>query len=140
MFNEKKKSEAQRERKREWYRRNKETILKQKLKPPRPPKPAPTPEQIAQKREANRLACNRYRATRLAQIRHLNRDYYHRHREQIVQQQRDRRARNRQIKESPFRKLRALADVCASRLLELEHGYARIEPTPPKKGPREKKN
>ena len=63
-----------------------------------------------------------------------NRDYYHRHRERIVQQQRDRRARNKQTP-SPFRKLRALADVCAARLLELDHGYARIEPAPDKAGP-----
>ena len=106
-----------------------------KLKPPRPPKPAPTPEQIARAREANRLACLRYRAKHLAQVRHLNRDYYHRNRERIVQQQRDRRARVQQNKQHPFRKLRALADVCAARLLELNHGYARIEPAPDKAGP-----
>ena len=133
--------------KHEWYLRNKETLLqrkreqraaKKKLKPPRPPKPAPTPEQIAKTRESNRLACNKYRATHLAQVRHLNRDYYHRNRERIVQQQRDRRARDRQNRENPFRKLRALADVCAARLLELEHAYARIEPAQDKAGPREK--
>ena len=132
--------------KHEWYLRNKERVLQQKrerraaqkrLKPPRPPKPAPTPEQIARAREANRLACLRYRAKHLAQVRHLNRDYYHWNRERIVQQQRDRRARVQQNKQtpSPFRKLRALADVCAARLLELEHGYARIAPTPDKAGP-----
>ena len=132
--------------KHEWYLRNKETVLQQKrerqatqkkLKPPRPPKPAPTPEQIARAREANRLACLRYRAKHLAQVRHLNRDYYHRNRERIVQQQQDRRARVQQNKQipSPFRKLRALADVCAARLLELDHGYARIEPAPDKAGP-----
>ena len=71
-------------------------------------------------------------------MRLLNRDYYHRNREHIVQQQRDRRARDRQTKEGPFRKLRALADVCAARLLEIQHGYARIEPTPQKEGPRAK--
>ena len=130
--------------KHEWYLRNKERVLQQKrerraalrkLKPPRPPKPAPTPEQIARAREANRLACHRYRAKHLAQIRHLNRDYYHRNRERIVQQQRDRRARVQQNKQtpSPFRKLRALADVCAARLLELNNGYARIEPAPENK-------
>ena len=135
--------------KHEWYLRNKERVLQQKrerraaqkkLKPPRPPKPAPTPEQKeAKAREANRLACLRYRAKHLAQVRHLNRDYSHRNRERIVQQQRDRRARVQQNKQtpSPFRKLRALADVCAARLLELEHGYARIEPAQ-EKGPREK--
>ena len=127
--------------KRKWYLKNKETILKQKrerraaqkkLKPPKPPKPPPTPEEIARARELNRLACSRYRAKHSAQVRALNRDYYRRHRDQIVQQQRDRRARNRQIP-SPFRKLRALADVCAARLLELDHGYARIAPAPQEK-------
>ena len=113
--------------KHEWYLRNKEEIskrkreqraAKKKLKAPKPPKPPPTPEQIAKARELNRLACNRYRAGHLSQVRAPNRDYYHRHRERIVQQQRDRRARVRQTKQ-PFRKLRALADVCAARLLEL---------------------
>ena len=127
--------------KRKWYLKNKERVLKQKrekraaqkkLKPPKPPKPPPTPEEIARAQELNRLACNRYRAGHLAQVRALNRDYYHRHRERIVQQQRIRRARNRQTP-SPFRKLRALADVCAARLLELEHGYARIAPAPQEK-------
>ena len=129
--------------KHEWYMRNKERVLQQKrekraaqkkLKPPKPPKPPPTPEQIAKARELNRLACNRYRAKHLSQVRALNRDYYHRHRDRIVQQQRDRRARNQQTP-SPFRKLRALADVCAARLLELDHGYARIAPAPDKAGP-----
>ena len=129
--------------KRKWYLKNKEEIAKRKreqrvakkkLKPPKPPKPPPTPEQIARARELNRLACNRYRAGHLSQVRALNRDYYHRHRYRIVQQQRDRRARNRQTP-SPFRKLRALADVCAARLLEREHGYARIAPAPDKAGP-----
>ena len=109
--------------------------LRKKLKPPRQPKPAPTSEQIARAREANRLACHRYRAKHLAQIRHLNRDYYHRNRERIVQQQRDRRARVQQNKQHPFPKLRALVDVCAALLLELDHGYARIEPAPEKAGP-----
>ena len=129
--------------KRKWYMKNKERVLQQKrekraaqkkLKPPKPPKPAPTPEQIARARELNRLACNRYRAGHLSQVRALNRDYYHRHRERIVQQQRIRRARNRQTP-SPFRKLRALADVCAARLLELNHGFTRIAPAPDKGGP-----
>ena len=129
--------------KHEWYLRNKERVLQQKrerraaqkkLKPPKPPKPPPTPEEIARARELNRLACNRYRATYSAQVRALNRDYYHRHRDKIVQQQRDRRARVRQTP-SPFRKLRALADVCSARLLELDHGYARIAPAPDKAGP-----
>ena len=128
--------------KRKWYLKNKEAISKRKreqraaqkkLKPPKPPKPPPTPEEIARARELNRQACNRYRAGHLAQVRALNRDYYHRHRERIVQQQRIRRARNRQTPPSPFRKLRALADMCAARLLELEHGYARIAPAPQEK-------
>ena len=127
--------------KRRWYVKNKEEISKRKreqrvaqkkLKPPKPPKPPPTPEEIARAREFNRLACNRYRATHSAQVRALNRDYYHRHRDRIVQQQRDRRARVRQTP-NPFRKLRALADVCAARLLELDHGYARIAPAPQEK-------
>ena len=124
-----------------WYVKNKEEISKRKreqraaqkkLKPPKPPKPPPTPEEIARARELNRLACNRYRATHSAQVRALNRDYYHLHRDRIVQQQRDRRARVRQTP-NPFRKLRALADVCAARLLELDHGYARIAPAPQEK-------
>ena len=127
--------------KHEWYMRNKERVLQQKrekraakkkLKPPKPPKPPPTPEEIARARELNRLACNRYRAKHLAQVRALNRKYYHQHRDRIVQQQRDRRARNSQTP-IPFRKLRALADVCAARLLELDHGYARIAPAPQEK-------
>ena len=128
--------------KHEWYLRNKERVLQEKrerraaqkkLKPPKPPKPPPAPEEIARARELNRLACNRYRAGRLSQVRALNRDYYRRHRERIVQQQRVRRAKKRQNKQAPFQKLRALADVCAARLLELEHGYARIAPAPQEK-------
>ena len=128
--------------KHKWYMKNKERVLQQKrekraaqkkLKPPKPPKPPPTPEEIARARELNRLACNRYRANHSAKVRALNCDYYHRHRDRIVQQQRDRRARNRQTP-SPFRKLRALADVCSARLLEREHGYARIAPAPDQAG------
>ena len=130
--------EKVKEAKHRWYVENKERVLQQKrekraakkkLQPPKPPKPAPTPEEIARARELNRLACNRYRAKHLAQVRAVNRDYYHRHRDRLIQQQRDRRARNRQTP-NPFRKLRALADVCAARLLELDHGYARIAPAP----------
>ena len=137
--------EKTRELKHAWYLKNKERLLQQKrekraaqkkVKPPKPPKPAPTPEQEARAREFNRLACQRYRTKNAAFVRLLNRDYYQRHREHITQQQRERRARVRQSQESPFRKLRALADVCAARLLELEYGYARIEPQ--KEGPREK--
>ena len=136
-----------RELKHAWYIKNKERLLQQKrerraaqkkVKPPKPPKPAPTPEQTARAREFNRLACLRYRKKNPDLVRQLNRDYYHRHLEQIAQKQRERHARARQRTESPFRKLRALADVCAARLLELQHGYARIEPTTQKEGPREK--
>ena len=121
--------------KRRWYVKNKEEISKRKREQraaQKKLKPPSTPEEIARARELNRLACNRYRATHSAQVRALNRDYYHRHRDRIVQQQRDRRARVRQTP-NPFRKLRALADVCAARLLELDHGYARIAPAPKEK-------
>ena len=126
--------------KQRWYLKHREEIVKRKreqraakkrLQPPKPPKPPPTPEQLARARELNRLACNRYRAGHSAQVRALNRRYYQRNRDKIVQQQRDRRARIRQTP-SPFRKLRALADVCAARVLELDHGYARIAPAPQK--------
>ena len=128
--------EVARERKREWYLRNKEEILKRKRerraaqkkpKPPPQPKPALTPEQIARTRELNRQACNRYRASHLAQVRYINRAYYHKNRDRIVQQQQDRRALVKQSKQNPnpFRKLRTLADVCAARLIEIEHGCAR---------------
>ena len=129
--------------KREWYMRNKEKILQQKrdkraaqkkVKPPKPPKPAPTPEQEAKSRAANLEACRRYRTKNAAFVRLCNRDYYRRHREHLTQLQRDRRAKQRQVRESPFRKLRALADVCATRLLELNYGYAPIAPK--KEGPR----
>ena len=93
--------EKVKEAKHRWYLKHREEIAarkreqraaKKKLKPPKPPKPPPTPEQIARARELNRLACNRYRAGHLSQVRALNRDYYHRHRDRIVQQQRDRGA------------------------------------------------
>ena len=131
--------EKVKETKHRWYLKHRERIAEQKrekraaqkkLKPPKPPKPPPTQEQIARARELNRLACNRYRAGHLAQVRAVNRAYYRRHRDQIVQQQRDRRARNRQSSPSPFRKLRALADVCSAQLLELNHGYTKIAPAP----------
>ena len=81
------------------------------------------------------MACNKYRASHLEQVGAINRDYYHRDRERITQQQRDRRALARQIKQNPFRQLRALADVCSQRLIELDHSYAR--PTKEEKtGPR----
>ena len=137
--------EKVKEAKHRWYLKHRERIATQKrekraaqkkLKPPKPPKPPPTPEEIARARELNRLACHRYRATHLAQVRALNRKYYHQHRDKIVQQQRDRRARARETP-SPFRKLRALADVCAARVLELDHGFVRIAPAPDKARPRE---
>ena len=133
--------EKVKETKHRWYLKHKDEISKRKreqraaqkkLKPPKPPKPPPTPEQIARARELNRLACNRYRAAHVAQVRAVNRAYYRRHRDKIVQQQRDRRAQNRQTP-NPFQKLRALADVCAAQLLELNHGYTRIAPAPQEK-------
>ena len=138
--------EKVKEAKHRWCLKHRERIATQKrekraaqkkLKPPKPPKPPPTPEEIARARELNRLACHRYRATHSDQVRALNRKYYHRHRDKIVRQQRDRRARARETP-NPFRKLQALADVCAARLLEREHGYARIAPAPEKARPREK--
>ena len=134
--------EKVKEAKHRWYLKHRERIAEQKrekraaqrkLKPPKPPKPPPTQQQIARARELNRLACNRYRAGHLAQVRAVNRKYYHRNRDKIVQQQRDRRARNKQSSPNPFRKLRALADVCAAKVLELEHGYTRIAPAPQEK-------
>ena len=134
-----------------WYLKHRERIAKEKrerraaqkkLKLPKPPKPPPTQEQLARARELNRLACNRYRSTHGDQIRALNRKYYHRHRDKIVQQQRDRRARARETPH-PFRKLQALADECTARLLEIEHGYARIAPAPQTKektGPGKEQN
>ena len=138
--------EKVKEAKHRWYLKHRERIVAQKrekraaqkkLKPPKPPKPPPTPEEIARARELNRLACHRYRATHGDQVRALNREYYHRHRDKIVQQQRDRRARVRESP-NPFQKLQALADECSARLLEIEHGYTRIAPAPQEKaGPRE---
>ena len=133
--------EKVKEAKHRWYLKHRERIATQKrekraaqkkLKPPKPPKPPPTQEQLARARELNRLACHRYRATHGDQVRALNRKYYQRHRDQIVQQQRDRRARARESP-NPFRKLQALADECSARLLEIEHGYARIAPAPQEK-------
>ena len=95
MPNEKKKLKAQRGRKREWHLRNKDEVLRRKREwraALRKPKPASTPEQKARTRELNREACYRYRATHLAQVRLINRDYYHRIRDQTVHQQRERRA------------------------------------------------
>ena len=135
--------EKVKEAKHRWYLKHRERIAVQKrekraaqkkLKPPKPPKPPPTPEEIARARELNRLACHRYRASHGDQVRALNRKYYRRHRDKIVQQQRDRRAQARESP-NPFRKLRALADVCAAKVLELEHGYTRIAPAPDKTGP-----
>ena len=129
--------ELARERKRAWYQQHKEEILKRKRerraaqKKPKPqrPKPAPTPEQKARTLALNKEACHRYRATHLAKVRLINRIYYHRNRDRIVQQQREWRALAKHNKQnpSPFRELHALADVCSQRLIELDHGYARKE-------------
>ena len=131
-----KSSDLARERKREWYQKNKDLILKRKRerhaaqkkqRPPRPKPPAPTPEQITRTRALNKKACQGYRATHLAQVRFINRVYYHKNRERIVQQQRDRRA----ARKNPFGQLCALADVCSERLYELNHGPASEEETRP---------
>ena len=129
--------ELARERKRARYERHKEEILKrkrerraaQKKQRAQRPKPAPTPEQIARTRELNHQACYRYRATHLAQVCLINWIYYHRNCDRIVHQQRERRALAKQNKQTPslFQKLRALADVCSQRLIELDHGYTRKE-------------
>ena len=137
--------EIARQKKRAWYTKHREELLERKRKQEaarkklRPPKPPPTDEAKAkaQVRALNKEACDRYRASHLEQVRAINLDYYHRHRERLTQQQRDRRARAKQQRQTSFRALRALADVCAARLLELDHGYAKIEPTPEKAGPRE---
>ena len=93
--------ELARQRKQGWYMQNRESILKRtqqrraekkKQQPPRAKPPPPSPEQIARTRELNRQACHRYRASHLAQVRAINRVYYHKNRERIVQQQWDRRA------------------------------------------------
>ena len=138
--------EKVKEAKHRWYLKHRERIATQKRekraaqKKLKPPKPPPTSEQLARARELNRLACHRYRATHGDQVRALNRKYYRRHRDKIVQQQRDRRARARETP-NPFRELQALADVCSSRLLELDHGCTRIAPAPQEKtGPREKQS
>ena len=111
------------QRKHEWYVKNKEEILKRKRErraakkkqqPPQP-KPPPSPEQIARTKELNRQACHRYRTIHLAQVRLINRVYYHKNR--------DRRA----AKKRPFRKLRTLADVCSERLRWLDHEPANEE-------------
>lgn len=124
--------EIARKLKHEWYVKHREELLKRKreqraakkkLRPPKPPKPIPTPDEKKQAREANRLSCIKYRASHLEQVR-LNRDYYRRHREKITQQQRDRRALAKKKKQNPVIKLQALADVASQRLIELEHGYA----------------
>ena len=131
-----KSSDLARERKREWYQKNKDLIFKRKRerhaaqkkqRTPRPKPPAPTPEQIARTRSLNKEVCQRYRATHLAQVRFINRVYYHKNRERIVQQQRDRRA----ARKNPFGQLCALADVCSERLYELNHGPASEEETRP---------
>ena len=138
--------EKARQLKHEWYMRKKERVLQQKrerraalrkLKPSRPPKPAPTPEQKAKAREANRLACNRYRATHLTQVLHLIGTITTGTASELYSNSGTVVPGIVRTSKPLSRKLRALADVCAARLLELEHGYARIEPAQ-EKGPREK--
>ena len=104
-------------------RKRERHAAQRKDKPQRAKPPAPTPEQIAKRKALNKEACQRYRATHLAQVRLVNRDYYHRNRDRFVQQQRNRRALAKQTKQSPdtFQKLRALADVCSAQWIELDH-------------------
>lgn len=127
-----------------WYMRNREELLRRKreqrarqkkLRPPEPPKLPPTDEAKAKARALNKLACDKYWASHLEQVRAINRDYYHRHRQKITQQQQNRRARAKQRKQS-FRALRALADVCSTCLIELEHA----QPVEEKAGPRAEQN
>ena len=93
--------EIARQKKRAWYMKNREELLerkckqraaRKKLRPPKPPKPAPTDDAKAKAkaRALNKEACDRYRTSHLEQVLAINRDYYHRHRERITQQQRDR--------------------------------------------------
>ena len=97
-----------------WYMKNRDYILQHKrarraaikaAQPPKPPRPPPTAEEQAKSREQNRKACQKYRANNLVRVRTVNRIYYHRNRNKIVQQQRDRRALAKQTKQNPFRKL-----------------------------------
>ena len=79
--------EITRQKKRAWYQKNREELLKRKRekrarqkKKLRPPKPPPsTDDAKAKARALNKEACNRYRASHLEQVRAINRDYYHRH-------------------------------------------------------------
>ena len=111
----------------EILRRKRERRAAQKKQRAPPTKPAPTPEQIARTRALNKEACQRYRATHLAQVRYINQVYYHRNRDRIVQQQRDRRALARQNRQNPnpIRSSPALADVFSQRLYELNDGPVR---------------
>ena len=87
--------------------KNRDYILQQKrerraekkaTQAPKPPLPPPTPEQRAKVKEQNRKACQKYRASHLVRVRTVNRAYYHRNRDKIVQQQRDLRALAKQGK------------------------------------------
>ena len=121
------------QRKHELYLRNKDEILRRKrerraaLSTPRP-KPAPTPEQKARTRKLNRQACYRYRATHLAQVRYINRcTITETATRWFISIRRRALAKQNKQTPSPFRELRALADVCSARLMELDHGHARAE-------------
>lgn len=85
--------EIAKQRKHEWYVKNREAILKRKQQRQAAKKKQnlpPSPEQIERRKELNRQACNRYRASHLEKVRAVNRAYYHLNREKIVRQQRDR--------------------------------------------------
>ena len=114
--------EIAKQRKHEWYVKNREAILKRKQQRRAAKKKQqlpPSPEQIERQKELNRQACNRYRASHLEKVRAINRAYYHLNREKIVRQQRDRRALAKKKKQNPFRKLQELAQVCSDRLSRL---------------------
>ena len=120
--------EIARQLKPEWYMKNRDHILRHKrarraaikaAQPPKPSRPPPTAEERAKSKDQNRKARQKYRANNLVRVRTVNRIYYYRNRDKIVQQQRDRRALAKQVKQNPFRKLRALAQVCEERWQEL---------------------
>ena len=109
----------------QWYVKNREAILKRKQQhpaakkkqqQPRPKRP-PSPKQTVRRKELNRQACNRYRDSHHEKVRAINRTYYHSNRERIVWQQRECGAKAK----NPFRKLRALAQVCTEQLRSLYH-------------------
>ena len=98
------------QRKHEWYVKNREEILKEKQQrwvektkaQQLRTKPSPSPEQTARTRQLNRQGYNRYWTSHRGKVRAIDRTYYHRKQDRIVRQQRERRA----AKKSSFRKLK----------------------------------